>query len=48
MTAHIQYTLPVCLLIAVILVILATLFPAFKLFQYQPGDLIGGNTNGND
>lgn len=48
MTAHIQYTLPICLLIAVILVILATLFPAFKLFQYQPSDLIGGNTNGND
>ncbi len=48
LTAHIQYTLPICLLIAVVLVVLATLIPAFKVFQYQPSELIGGNANGND
>ena len=48
MTAHIQYTLPVCLLAAVVLVVFATLIPAIKVFQYQPSQLIGGNTNGND
>jgi ABC-type antimicrobial peptide transport system permease subunit len=47
LTAHIQYTLPICLVIAVVLVVLATLIPAIKVFQYQPGELIGGNTNGN-
>lgn len=48
LTAHIQYTLPVCLLTAVVLVVFATLIPAIKVFQYQPSQLIGGNTNGND
>lgn len=47
LTAHIQYTLPICLVIAVVLVIFATLFPAINVFQYQPSELIGGNTNGN-
>ncbi len=48
LTAHIQYTLPVCLIVAVLLIALAALIPAIKVFQYQPGELIGGNTNGND
>ena len=47
LTAHIQYTLPICLLVAVVLVIFATLTPAIKIFHYRPSELIGGNTNGN-
>lgn len=47
LTAHIQYTLPICLVIAVVLVAFATLIPTIKVFQYQPSELIGGNTNGN-
>lgn len=46
-TAHVYFTLPICLVVAVILVLLATLLPAIKVFQYQPSELIGGNTNGN-
>ena len=45
--AHIQFTLPTCLIIGVLLVGAATIIPAFKVFQYQPNELIGGNTNGN-
>ncbi len=48
LTAHIQYTLPICFVVAVVLVVFATLIPAIKVFQYQPSELIGGNTNGND
>ena len=44
--AHIQFTLPICLAIGVLLVIIATTIPAIKIFQYQPCELIGGNTNG--
>lgn len=47
LTAHIQYTLPICFVVAVVLVVFATLIPAIKVFQYQPSELIGGNTNGN-
>lgn len=47
LTAHIQYTLPICFLIAAVLVVVATLIPALKVFQYQPSELIGGNSNGN-
>ena len=45
--AHIQFTLPICLAIGVLLVIIATTIPAIKIFQYQPCELIGGNANGN-
>jgi len=48
LTAHIQFTFPLCLVIAVALVLSATLIPAIKIFQYQPSELIGGDTNGND
>jgi len=48
LTAHIQFTFPLCLMIAVALVLSATLIPAIKIFQYQPSELIGGDTNGND
>lgn len=48
LTAHIQYTFPLCLVIVVVLVLSATLIPAIKIFQYQPSELIGGDTNGND
>lgn len=48
LTAHIQYTLPICFVISVVLVAFAALIPAAKVFQYQPSELIGGTTNGND
>ncbi len=48
LTAHIQYTLPICLWVAAALVIAATIIPASKIFHYHPSELIGGNTNGND
>ncbi len=47
LTAHIQYTLPICLAVSVMLVVIATLIPAFKVFRYRPCELIGGNTYGN-
>ncbi len=47
LTAHIHYTLPICCLIAAALIAIATALPAIKVFQYQPCELIGGNTNGN-
>lgn len=47
LTAHIRYTLPICCSIAAALIVIATALPAIKVFQYQPGGLIGGNTNGN-
>ena len=46
LTAHIHYTLPICCLIAAALIAIATALPAIKVFQYQPCELIGGNTNG--
>ena len=45
--AHIQFTLPICFAIGVLLAVLATIIPAVRIFQYQPCELIGGNTNGN-
>ena len=47
LTAHIRFTLPICLAIGVLLVIMATVIPAIKIFQYQPCELTGGDTNGN-
>ena len=47
LTAHIQFTLPICLAIGVLLVIVTTVIPAIKIFQYQPCELTGGDTNGN-
>ncbi|MGN0448323.1 MAG: ABC transporter permease [Acutalibacteraceae bacterium] len=47
LTAHIEFTLPICLIIGVLLVIIASTVPALKIFKYQPCELIGGNTNGN-
>lgn len=47
LTAHIQYSLPMCLAIVVLLTVLATAIPAVKVFRYQPSELIGGNTNAN-
>lgn len=48
LTAHIQFTLPVCFIIVIVLTSISTLLPVFKILQYQPCDLIGGDTDGND
>lgn len=47
LTAHIQFTLPVCFAIGVLSAVIAAIIPAIKVFKYQPCELIGGNTNGN-
>lgn len=41
--SHIRYTLPICALIAIALVGIATLLPAIRVLKYQPCELIGGN-----
>ncbi len=46
--AHIRYTLPLCIVFVFILTVIAALLPTIKVFRYQPYELIGGNTNGND
>lgn len=48
LTAHIRYTLPLCIALTCILTGIATLIPITKLLKYQPCELIGGDTNGND
>ena len=44
--AHIRYTLPICALIAVVLIGIATLLPAIRVFKYQPCELTGGDHHG--
>lgn len=48
LTAHIRYTLPLCIVLTCILTGIAALIPITKLLKYQPCELIGGDTNGND
>lgn len=48
LTAHLEYTLPICIFIAVIVGVAAALLPMIKVCQYQPCELIGGHKNGND
>lgn len=48
LTAHIRYTLPICIVLTFVLTGIAALIPITKLLKYQPCELIGGDTNGND
>lgn len=48
LTAHFEYTLLVCMVIAVVVGIIASLIPAVKLSRYQPCELIGGHQDGTD
>lgn len=48
LTAHMRYTLPLCIIFVFILTGISTLLPVIKVFQYQPCELIGENTNGNN
>lgn len=48
LTAHFRYTMPLCIILAVILTGIAAWIPVVKVFKYQPCELIGGNVNGND
>lgn len=48
LTAHFQFALPACLGMGVLLVTLSAAIPAARIFRYQPCELIGGNSNGND
>lgn len=41
--SHIRYTLPICALIAVALIGIATLLPAIRVFKYRPCELMGGD-----
>lgn len=45
--AHRSFTLPICLSLAIILIVLATIIPANKIYHYQIAELIGGNGNGH-
>lgn len=48
LTAHIRFTLPICIAVVFILSAISTLLPTLKLIRYKPCELIGDNTNGND
>ncbi len=48
LTAHIRYTLPLCVVLTVCLTGIAALIPTIKVFRYQPCQLIGGHANGDD
>lgn len=48
LTAHMKYTFPLCIVLTFILTGAAALIPITQLFKYQPCELIGGDTNGND
>ena len=47
LTAHLQFTLPACFGIGVLLVIFSAAIPAACIFRYRPCELMGGNTNGD-
>ena len=48
LTAHLEYTLPICLIISFIVGIISSLLPIYNISKYQPNELIGGLKNGND
>ena len=45
-TAHLEYTLPICLILSFTVGIISSLLPVYKVSRYQPGELIGGLKNG--
>ena len=47
LTAHIRFTLPICITDVIVLTVISTLLPILKVFQYEPSELIGDDTNGN-
>ena len=47
LTAHIRFTLPICVVVVIALTVISTLLPVLKVFQYRPCELIGDDTNGN-
>ena len=48
LTAHLEYTLPICLIISLIVGIISSLLPIYKVSRYQPNELIGGLKNGTN
>lgn len=48
LTAHIRFTLPICIAVVIVLTVISTLLPILKVFRYKPSELIGDDTNGND
>lgn len=48
LTAHLEYTLPICLIISLIVGIISSLLPIYKVSKYQPNELIGGLKNGTN
>lgn len=47
LTAHIYYSLPLCIVIVLVLTVIAAALPAVTVFRYQPCELIGGIKNDN-
>lgn len=49
LTAHMEFTLPICVLVCIVLILLSVILPAINIFQFQPSELIGGeSTHGID
>lgn len=48
LTAHIKYTLPVCIAAAIAVGSISSILPIMKLFVYQPSELIGGENSAVD
>ena len=48
LTAHLEYTLPICLIVSFTVGIISSLLPIYKVSKYQPSELIGGLKNGTN
>ena len=45
LTAHMEFTLPVCVLVCFMLVLLSVILPAINISRFQPSELIGGESS---
>ena len=48
LTAHWEYTLPICLLVSLAVGLVSAILPTLKISKYQPNELIGGLKHGID
>ena len=48
LTAHLEYTLLICLIVSITVGIISSLLPIYKVSKYQPSELIGGQKNGTN
>lgn len=45
LTAHMEFTLPSCVLVCFMLVLLSVILPAINISRFQPSELIGGESS---